>query len=121
MINLKRMVSAYIECALWASIDYESETPLDEIDAPLNEVTETRMLADCTDFIAEIIPYMGAIEEAQITSEQMGHDFWLTRNRHGAGFWDRGLGRLGDKLTEVSQSFKECDLYIGDDGEIHIA
>ena len=23
---------------------------------------------------------------------QAGHDFWLTRNGHGVGFWDRGLG-----------------------------
>jgi hypothetical protein len=30
--------------------------------------------------------------------EQAGIDFWLTRNRHGAGYWDRGLGITGDKL-----------------------
>jgi hypothetical protein len=27
-----------------------------------------------------------------------GHDFWLTRNGHGAGFWDRGLGEVGENL-----------------------
>ena len=26
---------------------------------------------------------------------QIGHDLWLTRNGHGAGFWDRGLGAQG--------------------------
>jgi hypothetical protein len=26
---------------------------------------------------------------ARYSAEQLGHDLWLTRNRHGAGFWDR--------------------------------
>lgn len=28
---------------------------------------------------------------ARVTAAQCGHDFILTANRHGAGFWDRGL------------------------------
>lgn len=48
-----------------------------------------------------------------------GHDFWLTRNHHGAGFWDRGLGDLGDSLTMLSQTFEELDPYVGDDGKIY--
>lgn len=35
------------------------------------------------------------------TPDQFGHDMTLTRNRHGAGFWDRGLpGDLGDVLSD---------------------
>lgn len=49
-----------------------------------------------------------------------GHDFWLTRCGHGAGFWDRGLGEVGDKLTNAAQVFGECHLYVGDDGRIHV-
>lgn len=30
-----------------------------------------------------------------------GHDFWLTRNHHGAGFWDRGLD-TGEALTSAA-------------------
>ena len=52
--------------------------------------------------------------------EQFAHDFWLTRNGHGSGFWDRGLGKLGDQLTEHSKTFGSCDLYVSDDGEICI-
>ena len=51
--------------------------------------------------------------------ERLGHDFWLTRNGHGAGFWDRGLGELGQKLTEATKTFGTSDLYIGDDGKIY--
>ncbi len=43
--------------------------------------------------------------------EQNGHDFWLTRNHYGAGFWDRGYDEpIGDKLTEIAHSFGEHDL-----------
>lgn len=40
-----------------------------------------------------------------------GHDFWLTRQGHGVGFWDRegeGLpSELGDALTEQAKAFGE--------------
>lgn len=48
-----------------------------------------------------------------------GHDFWLTRNGHGCGFWDRDLGEIGDKLTEAAKKFGEVNLYVGDDGFVH--
>lgn len=51
---------------------------------------------------------------------QNGHDFWLTRNGHGVGFWDRGYDKeVGDALTKASESFGEVDLYVGDDGRIY--
>ena len=39
---------------------------------------------------------------------------------HGAGFWDRGLGALGKRLTDASKLYGESDEYVGDDGRIHI-
>ena len=54
---------------------------------------------------------------------QAGHDFWLTRNRHGAGFWDRPeiYGEPNAYLlTEAAQRFGECSVYLGDDSKIHI-
>lgn len=42
---------------------------------------------------------------------QAGHDFWLTRNRHGAGYWDRGLGNLGKRLTESAHGYGEVCVY----------
>ncbi len=45
--------------------------------------------------------------------------FWLTRNGHGVGFWDRGLGEVGKKLTEICHQFGEIHLMEGDDGELN--
>ena len=52
--------------------------------------------------------------------ERAGHDFWLTRNRHGAGFWDGDWEEaVGERLTAASHAFGEIDWYIGDDGLIY--
>lgn len=53
------------------------------------------------------------------TWEQLGHDFWLTRNGHGAGYWDRGLGELGDRLADAARAHGTAGLYVGDDGLVH--
>lgn len=49
-------------------------------------------------------------------ARQFGHDFALTRNGHGAGYWDRGIGALGDKLTEWANSFGESHVNVTEDG-----
>lgn len=50
-----------------------------------------------------------------------GRDFWYTRNGHGVGFWDRGLGEFGELLTEACRKFRMIDLYQGDDQLIYLA
>lgn len=48
--------------------------------------------------------------------ERAGHDFWLTRNHHGAGFWDGDWPEAaGETLTNAAHSYGETDLYKGDD------
>lgn len=54
-------------------------------------------------------------------SEQAGRDFWFTRNGHGVGFWDRGLGLVGDRLSVASKAFRAVDLYRGDDGKLYLS
>jgi hypothetical protein len=44
-----------------------------------------------------------------------GHDFWLTRNGHGAGFWDgEWYKEVGERLTKASKAFGEVNIYVGD-------
>ena len=42
------------------------------------------------------------------------HDFWLTRNGHGAGFWAGDYGN-GEVLTEIAHAFGNVETYEGDD------
>ena len=52
--------------------------------------------------------------------EQAGHDFWLSRNGHGAGFWDGDwCDTYADMLTKGSMGYGPFETYLGDDGLIH--
>jgi hypothetical protein len=56
-----------------------------------------------------------------VTDEMIGHDFWLTRNHHGAGFWDRtGLEENGDTITKICQGFRELHVIVGDDDKLYL-
>jgi hypothetical protein len=50
-----------------------------------------------------------------------GVDFWLTRNGHGAGFWDRGEDPVFRRLSDASKVWGGRDAYLGDDGRIYVA
>lgn len=110
----------YIIVALWSSHEADGE-PLDatyDID-DIDPETLSTMCQECDQFIAA---YWAPIAETGQFPKQCGHDFWLTRNNHGAGFWDRGypLG-LGDVLTVAAHAEGSRDLYVGDDGRIYQA
>lgn len=47
--------------------------------------------------------------DSQNMVSQFGHDFWLTRNGHGSGFWDREeiWGDCADFLSELAKSSGE--------------
>jgi|SRR5690606_6803360 len=48
--------------------------------------------------------------------ERFGHDLALTRNHHGAGFWDRGLLRgAGELLINWAESLGELHIFHGSD------
>lgn len=117
--TVDRVFAAYVECALWSSID-DDGTPLDD-EHGVDDITSgalTEMREEVADFLD--LAWRKGLDLTAIEPEQLGHDFWLTRNHHGAGFWDRGLGELGDALTDIAESYGSSDLYVGDDGAIYV-
>lgn len=78
----------------------------------LSPETLTAMVADCARFQAEN-------DISERSDELAGHDFWLTRNGHGAGFWDGDWEGSGDTLTAASKEYGSFDLYVGDDGRLY--
>lgn len=116
-MNIESILRGYVACALWSSNDDQGE-PLDDgrdID-DLPAETLAKMRADVTDFVAA---NRADLNRSTLDDFQIGHDFWLTRNGHGAGFWDRGIGAVGDRLTAASKVYSSVDLYIGDDEQIY--
>jgi hypothetical protein len=114
--SIDKMTRGYLECALWASSDGDGNPLDDEYSAdgfaPL-EIAEASKL--CARFAEENAADLEGIEPSQA-----GHDLWLTRNHHGAGFWDRGLGEVGERLSKAAQALGECYAYVGDDGMVWI-
>jgi hypothetical protein len=113
----------YLIAALWSSTTSDG--------APLDSLYDVEDIApdfvrqaveDCADFQqanAEALQRMYAFyresgrashPDAGSGEACAGHDFWLTRNGHGAGFWDRGAGAVGDELTTAAKVYAGVDL-----------
>ncbi len=133
--SLEEFLNAYVEAALWSSTDDDGE-PLDKNydQADIAPETLAKMRADCAAFlnhrlggclidIAERLQAEGKYHcpgRCGVT-EYAGHDFFMTRNGAGVGFWEEGdwPKGMGDTLTETAKSFGTFDMYVGDDGLIH--
>ncbi len=108
---------AYIECALWAECD-ENDVPLDH-SYGIEDLAPAALqgcIDDCADFRSA---NSGALTACALSDESAGHDFYLTRNGHGAGYWDRGLGVVGTILSDAARVYGSVDFYVGDDGKIY--
>lgn len=111
-------VFAYEEAALWSSTTGDEGTPLDTDHSPddIEDATRAKMRADCDAFYAANVNDLYLADDAQ-----GGHDFWLTRNGHGAGFWDRPKLYGEDqakRLSEAAKKFGETYLDVSDDGKV---
>lgn len=50
-----------------------------------------------------------------------GRDFWLTRNGHGAGFWDGSWPEpYASELDQLAKAAGPAEVYLGDDGRIYL-
>lgn len=105
-----------LETLLWSESDDNGE-PLDALYSAY-DITgdEVDIFADqLRDFILS-----NQDDLLDITATSCGHDFVLTRNGHGVGFWDRGYGDRGDRLTAACKPYGECGLYVGDDDGLYM-
>ena len=105
----------YLDTALWSSTD--GGEPMSDKYGLGDIAQECKVAAqkDCDRF-RELA---GLMLEENAPNDNMGaHDFWLTRNHHGAGFWDGDWPEHGDALTEICHKFGELNLYVGDDGKV---
>lgn len=112
-----------IEAALWADLrDDEVGDPMDGYDnTDLSEEAREKLARDLREFCEnnakDVVEY---IEGWGRSASDLGHDFWLTKQGHGVGFWDRGLGELGDRLTKATKPYGGQHLFVDEDGKIHI-
>lgn len=122
------LLTGYIACMLWStSGDYKGRELESLEDYSLAPATFDKCADDCRtlyinnrDDCAEAAARFSCHND-NTGYQGVGHDFWLTRNHHGAGFWDGDLPEaVGKRLTEVSHTFGELSPYLGDDKRVYL-
>jgi hypothetical protein len=121
-VELEAFADGYIEGVAWANVINEdwSDSNLDGVELP-TDVEET-LRQDARDFLAG--EHIEAFVRAAVrrlpgySFESAGIDYALTRNGHGAGYWDRGLGMLGEALTQLAKPYGSRYLMVSLDGTI---
>lgn len=79
-----------------------------EKDAQFSDELIEKSRQDCASFFAE---YGHMIKTKDL--DTAGKDFWLTRNRHGNGYWayPEIYGDYTDALTDAAQTYPELSTY----------
>ena len=114
-------VDAYFEAVYFTDTGEEDQPSVDVV---LATETYREGVADCRAFVA-LATQAGALDITDLRQMTMaGHDFWLTRNGHGTGFWDRtddvyGPGN-GEVLTQLAEKAGTAETYEGDDGRLYV-
>ena len=119
---LFRFLRGYLTASLWTSSN-DTGTPFDRDHGTADLAVESLVSTwiECSQFCRECKTDLSHLDD-----ERDGHDFWLTRNHHGSGFWDESVNDeltefAMQQLTRASESFGEVDLYIGDDRKLHFS
>lgn len=111
--DLDAFTRAYLECAEWSGVDSEQEEAFELSVAPKwDDASIKQAREDCDAF--------QSAHSADIESDlsQAGHDFWLTRNHHGAGFWDGDWpDEVGKRLTDDSHAYGSVNVWYDEQTE----
>lgn len=127
---IDRFTRGYIAAALWSSTAYGSaeEDAADpagpdgqrrgtfdrsflDLDYDTDHLSAELLAHICEDCAAFQRDNRADLDRAG-SDDQNGHDFWLTRNGHGVGFWDRGYGAVGDTLSDAARAYGEENWYV---------
>lgn len=114
---------SYVAAAMWTATDDQGEPVEDKFEEsdidPSSLAEQQKQLVDFMRANRALLAKAAELRPGFYDAAQIGHDFHLTRNGHGTGFWDRGLGDVGDQLRDRSQDHGSAELYAGDDGKLY--
>lgn len=114
---LEEFFRAYLACLAWCQVDMTTGESGDTDDLPFTAAARQRLGWEALGFVESNLADLTAYEDRMATKGALrpaasaGHDFALNRNGHGAGFWDRGLGVLGDRLSAAAKVYGEVNIW----------
>lgn len=125
-LELDEFTKGYIVCALWSSTDNSTDDGGESLDAnyDIDDIAPGELadiVEECKDFQQANAELLQEYVKLGRPMDHAGHDFWLSRNNHGTGFWDRGFGDVGDKLDKAAEVYGGCDIIVGDDGKLYFS
>ena len=98
----QKFIAAYFECVRFTEFTEDSQTDFCEI-------WEREQIIECLAFFVYAECYL-----SDESISQAGHDFWLSRNGNGTGFWDRDSSYYADYVRDwlqiKSEQFGESDV-----------
>lgn len=113
-LNQEEALNSYLETALWAEggdgNELDGKTIYD-----VDDRAKQASLKDIQTFIQQA-QQQAPEELANYDARTLGHNLWLSRNGHGAGFFDDN----NDTLQNIARAMKGADIYVGDDGKVYI-
>jgi hypothetical protein len=108
--SLEVITLHYLFAALWSN-------EMDDFDA-LEDI-DNDSKAQATIIVQRFLKQALPLLTDEWTDEQIGHDLWLTRGGHGAGFWDRDLPN-GQELTDICKTMEFHGEIYEADGVVYI-
>lgn len=137
--HFEEFMRGYLACALWSSNDTKTDPDTDEEtvvegleDYEWGDGEVEQLTAEARTFFEAQMPnllmYVSSVtfDASQGTAwDYAGHDFWLTRNSHGAGFWDRdGVDEeVGQHLSDAvghGTQWPGIDLFLDDSDLVRV-
>jgi len=114
----QRMLKQYIATALWAETGDDNQPLDDKFDFDsVSEQMREKCICEIEWFTEKASTHINEIlyhaENSDECMDKIMHDLWLTRNHHGAGFWD-GDYEHGDELTDIAQLLGEAYIFTPD-------
>ncbi len=114
---------SYAQTAIWSSTNPDNDEPLDNGGYEISDELEAEFNDDCERFLEQHAETIRQAETYRNNGSNnfvmAGHDFWLTRCGHGAGFWDGDYSEPhATILDNASQEFGNVDLWVNDNMEI---
>ena len=122
-LMIHNILEGYLNTALWASSSAEGN--LDDFYSveDFSKEAKQKAMADVEKFVGMAESDINKVLSGSWDAEKMetiGHDLFLTRNGHGAGFWDGDYEEeVGKNLTNIAKNMGSANPYIGDDNKIH--
>lgn len=120
--KLEAFTHGALVALLWSEVDNQG-IPLDSTydQGDMDSESLARFKQECFEFFAEnTADLLSACQQSGYGWGHAGHDYTLTRNGHGAGYWDGDIIDLdlGEKLTDAALKFGEVSLFVSDDGVV---